>query len=211
MNADPNIVNRKNFVAAYTRSPMPPADEEVHRHEDELEEDEEHEQVEAEEGAHHPGFEQEHPREVRLLVVVRIRREERQREQDSGEHDEQQRDPVDTDEPGDPPVLDPLVLGDELEASLAAVEGGDQPEAHRAGDDCRQPGDQLDEIGSASRGITTSAPAAGATIRAVRIGKLATIHCAPRPRHDPPAQLPATRSLAVARSHEARVYRAAFI
>ena len=89
----------------------PAADEEVHRHEHDLEEDEEHEQVEAEERAHHPGLEQEHPGEVRLLVVVRVGGEERQREQDPGEHDEQQRDAVDAEVPGDAPVLDPRVLG----------------------------------------------------------------------------------------------------
>ena len=94
----------------------PAADEEVHRHEDDLEEDEEDEQVEAEERAHHPGLEQEHPGEVGLLVVVRVGREERQREEDAGEHDEQQRDAVDAEVPGDAPVLDPLVLGHELEA-----------------------------------------------------------------------------------------------
>ena len=50
----------------------PAADEEVHRHEHDLEEDEEHEQVEAEEAAHHAGLEQQQPGEVRLVVVVRV-------------------------------------------------------------------------------------------------------------------------------------------
>ena len=46
----------------------PPADQEVHRHEHDLEEHEEQEQVEAEERAHHAGLEQQQPREVRLVL-----------------------------------------------------------------------------------------------------------------------------------------------
>ena len=52
----------------------PSADQEVHRHEHDLEEDEEHEQVEAEEAAHHAGLQQQQPRQVRPLVVVRVDR-----------------------------------------------------------------------------------------------------------------------------------------
>ena len=95
----------------------PATDEEVHRDEHDLEEDEEHEEVEAEEAAHHPRLQDEQPGEVRLDVVVGIDGDHRQREQQPGQHDEEQRDAVDAEVPGDPPLLDPGVLGDELEAS----------------------------------------------------------------------------------------------
>ena len=50
MNAEPNIVNRKNLRRRVDALGVAPtADEEVHRHEHDLEEDEEQEQVEAEE------------------------------------------------------------------------------------------------------------------------------------------------------------------
>ena len=98
----------------------PPADEEVHRHEHDLEEDEEHEQVEAEEAAHHAGLEQQQPGEVRLLVVMWVGAEDGEREQHAGQHDEEQRDPVDAEVPRDAPLLDPRVLRDELEPGVVA-------------------------------------------------------------------------------------------
>ena len=88
----------------------PAADEEVHRHEHDLEEHEEQEQVEADEAAHHAGFEQQHPRQVALVVVVRVDAGDHQREQHAGEHDQEQRDAVDAEVPRDAPRLDPRVL-----------------------------------------------------------------------------------------------------
>ncbi len=101
----------------------PAADEEVHRHEHDLEEQEEHEQVEAEEGAHHACLEQQHPGEVRLVVVVRVDPDERQGEEHTGEHDEEEGDAVDAEVPGDPPRLDPRVLRHELVAGFTGLEG----------------------------------------------------------------------------------------
>ncbi len=55
MNAEPNIVYRKNFVAAYLRSAYAPTDDqEVHRHQHELEHHEEQEEVERDERPRHP-------------------------------------------------------------------------------------------------------------------------------------------------------------
>ncbi len=100
----------------------PSADEEVHRHEHDLEEHEEQEQVEADERADDAGLEQQDPGGVRLLVVMRVGTEQGDREQHAREHDEEQRDAVDTDVPADAPLLDPLVLRRELVARLAALE-----------------------------------------------------------------------------------------
>ena len=79
----------------------PPPDEEVHRHEHDLEADEEQEEVERRKVPMHAGLEQQDPRGVGLLVVVALDAEQREREQDAGEHDEEQRDAVDAEVPRD--------------------------------------------------------------------------------------------------------------
>ena len=89
----------------------PAADEEVHRHEHDLEEDEEHEQVEAEEAC--PSRRPRAAASRRGRACRRgagRRRAIDEREQHAGEHDEEQRDAVDAEVPGDPPRLDPRVL-----------------------------------------------------------------------------------------------------
>src|SRR3546814_5475920 len=69
----------------------PPADEEVHRHQDQLEHDEEHEQVERAEDTDACALEQEQPGVVRLLVVVGGHRDHREGEQQAGHDDQEQR------------------------------------------------------------------------------------------------------------------------
>ena len=125
----------------------PPADQEVHRHEHDLEEDEEDEEVEAEEAAHQPGLQQEQPGEVRLLAVVRVGTEDRQREQQARQHDEEQGDAVDPEVPRDPPLLDPGVLRHELEAGVGGVELDEQPHAESSREDTGQQPDELDQLG----------------------------------------------------------------
>ena len=148
----------------------PAADEEVHRHEHDLEEDEEHEQVEAEERTEHAGLEHEHPPVVLLevaperrcfpggvrrfgagIAVVRVGADDGEREQHAGEHDEQQRDAVDAEVPRDAPLRDPLVDGHELEAGVAGVEVAEQPDRQRAGDHGGAEADEAHEVGSPVR------------------------------------------------------------
>ena len=130
----------------------PPADEEVHRHEHDLEEDEEEEQVEAEERPHHAGLQHQHPGEIRLLVMMRIDAGDHDRKQQSGQDHHEQRDAVDAEVPADSPLLDPRVLGHELESAVGGLERGEQPDAHRGRDDRREQCDQLRELGTRSCG-----------------------------------------------------------
>ena len=114
----------------------PTSDEEVHGDQHDLPEDEEQEEVESEEHAEAPGLEDEHPRRVRLDVVVGVGTREGEREQDSGEHDEEQRDSVDPEVPGDAPLLDPDVVRSELEPRCARGElvqrvAGEDEHGHR--------------------------------------------------------------------------------
>lgn len=122
----------------------PVADEEVHRDEDDLEEDKEQEQVQAQEAAHHSGLQEQQPREIGLFVVVWIDSDDHEREQDAREHDEEERDAVDTEVPGDTPLCDPRVLGDELKTRLPRGELDQHPDAHRPGRNARHEGTQLD-------------------------------------------------------------------
>ena len=73
----------------------PPGDEEVRRHQRQLEEQEEQEHVEAREGADGRGLEQEEPAERGARAQPLGGAEDRDRHDDRGEHDEQHRDPVD--------------------------------------------------------------------------------------------------------------------
>ena len=77
--------------------------------------------------------EHEHPRRVGLGIVLGLHAPQRQREEQAGEHDEEQRDPIDAQVPRDPERLDPVVLRDELEAVVVHVELGHEP--HRDGTD----------------------------------------------------------------------------
>ena len=67
----------------------PSSDEEVHGHQHHFEAEEENHQVEDAENAHHPGFQQEHPREVRGLVVARVDGHQGNREKESGKDDQE--------------------------------------------------------------------------------------------------------------------------
>ena len=120
----------------------PAADEEIHRHEDDFEEQEEEEKIEADETAHHTRLEDEHPSEVALVIVVRVDSDNDEREQQSGENDEEQRDAVDTDVPTDSPIADPRMLRDELESGVGGFERRKQPHAETgrgdAGNECNE-------------------------------------------------------------------------
>ena len=122
-----------------------------------------------------PGLEQQHPRQVPLVVVVRIDADDDQREQHAGQHDEEQRDAVDAEVPRDAPRLDPRVLADELEAGVGRVERRQRPDAS-ARRSARWPDSAASLIHSGRRldsSVTSSAPDGRDDARAcVRIGKL---------------------------------------
>ncbi len=86
----------------------PDPDDEVHRDQHRLEEDEEQEEVEGEESPDHPRFE-EQGEDHELLGSFRDRggSAECDRDQERGEHQHRQRDPVDPQVPVDPPRLVP--------------------------------------------------------------------------------------------------------
>ena len=77
----------------------PTTDQEIHRHQNDFEHDKKQEQVEREKRTHDAGLQQQHPRQVRSFIVVRIDTDDHQRKQDAGEHDQEQRDAVDTEVP----------------------------------------------------------------------------------------------------------------
>ncbi len=112
----------------------PTADQEVHRHQHDLEEEEEQEQVEGHEHAHRAGHQDHQPQVVGLRIVVVVGGEDGDGEQDAAQHDEEQRDPVDTEEPLQAEVFHPGGAGHELETGLGLVELGQHPQRHGAGD-----------------------------------------------------------------------------
>ncbi len=93
----------------------PDADDEVHRDQHRLEEDEEKEEVEGQEGADHAGLEEQRVHHE-LLGPIRDRRRCSQgdRDQQSGEDHHRKRDPVDPEIPGDSPRLVPGHIDDVL-------------------------------------------------------------------------------------------------
>ena len=88
----------------------PTADQEIHRHEHNFEKHEEQKQVEAHERAHHACLQDEHPRQIRALVMVRVDPGDYQWKQNSGEHHEKQRNAVNAEMPRNTPGWNPLVL-----------------------------------------------------------------------------------------------------
>ncbi len=128
----------------------PPADEEVHRDEHDLEAQEEDDQVEAGEHAHHAAFEDQHPGVVGAAVVPRVGGQDGDREQDPRQGDEEQRDPVYAEQPGDAELLDPCMAAAELEAVDSGVEGGEQPQRERSGRHRGEHGHQLQQFRAAA-------------------------------------------------------------
>ena len=88
-------------------SVTPVSDQEIHRHEHDLEEHKEHEQVECNEHTKTTGLQNQQPRVVRLGTVLGNDGVDRQWEQQHGQHDEPQRDAVDPRQPADAERLDP--------------------------------------------------------------------------------------------------------
>ncbi len=113
-------------------SVAPAADEEVHRHQHDLEHHEEKEQVQGEEYTDAPGLQQQHPGQVGLGVVMGPHPDHGNREQQAGEHDQEQRDPVHAEVPGDAELLDPGALLGQLEAGVADIESDEQRHAQGA-------------------------------------------------------------------------------
>ena len=110
------------------------ADDEVHRDEDDFEEDVEQEHVERGEDADHPGLQGEDQREVAADRSPAVRRDlvdlvpggdHHDRHQQRRERDQHQRDAVDADLVVDAERLDPVVLLEELVAGLVLLEVDD--------------------------------------------------------------------------------------
>jgi hypothetical protein len=127
----------------------PSGDDEVHRHEHDLEEHEEQDEIEAQEHTEERGLEHEHPHRVRLHTRRdRLRREQPDREQQRGQGDHEEADAVDAHDVADAERGDPLMVLDELVTTSAGVEAvqqvADEAERGRRGD---VPGG-LHELGS---------------------------------------------------------------
>ncbi len=98
----------------------PHADQQVHRDERDLEEHEEQQEVEGEEHTEQAGLEDQHRHHVRLHVLRDGGRgQDGDREQQRGQHDQQQRDAVDTHVPGEVPRFVPEHALGELETGFA--------------------------------------------------------------------------------------------
>ena len=93
----------------------PARDQEVHRHEHDLEEHEEHEEIEGDEHPEATSLEDQQPGEVGLGAVFGVDGDDREREQQHGQHDQPQRNAVDAGQPRDAERLDPRLLAGELE------------------------------------------------------------------------------------------------
>jgi hypothetical protein len=103
---EPAMVYRKNLIAAYIRrGAAPDADQEVHRHQGELPEDEEQEQVLGQEHTHHAHFQQqEEDHEILDPLLDRLPgRQDRDRGQEGGQQHQQDAQPIDAHEIGDIP------------------------------------------------------------------------------------------------------------
>ena len=139
---------QEELVGGVDAPAVPPEpDQVVHRHEDELEEGEEHHQVECAEHAHRSGHQHQQPPVVGLRVVVDLRPEHGDREDHTGQHHQEQRDAVDPEVHRDAQVADPRLVDDELVAGVAGIERGEHVDRHGAGDDAGDHGDLLEQVG----------------------------------------------------------------
>ena len=127
----------------------PPGDHEVHRHEGELEEDEEQQQVEREEAPEAAGFEHEDPGDEGLVRRPLPRSREGDGEQQPGHQHEEERDAVHAEAPGDPEGGDPLMARDEL---VTAVAGRESHRRRRGDAEHRERGDEADHLHEAPLG-----------------------------------------------------------
>ena len=99
----------------------PAGDDEVHRHQGELEEQEEHDQVERHEAAEARRLEHEHPHHERPGVRPHLARQQHHGEQHRRHEDQEQRDPVHPEMPRDAERRRPFVLRDEAVPALPAL------------------------------------------------------------------------------------------
>ena len=126
----------------------PRADEEVHRQQHDLEEDEEQDQVLGDEGAGHAHLQDEDQHQEGLDVArlrhVPERVDDRHEGDEARQHVQRQADPVDTDRVVGVDGLDPRGIGEELQArGLVEVELGHRVDAHGERRQRRDEGDLL--------------------------------------------------------------------
>ena len=118
----------------------PDPDEEVHRDEHRIPEDVEEEQIDRDEHAEHGGLEREHEEREQLDVLVHRlpRAEERQRRQETGQHDQKQADAVDADQVLNPEHRHPGVGLDKLVVGAGRIEPPPEHERHSKGQERRR-------------------------------------------------------------------------
>ena len=111
---------------AVARSPA--ADQEVERHQHQVEEDDEERQILGQEGAQHRGLGERHPEveEPLALVLAEGSDERAGHPGERRQHDHEQVEAVDPELVADAELGDPLVVGDVLEPIGARVEVGEQ-------------------------------------------------------------------------------------
>jgi hypothetical protein len=143
--ADPKSVEEELHRRVDAVLVAPPGDQEVHGNEDDLEEEEEHQQVEGHEDAEAPGLEQQHPTDVVLDVLLHDRADDGQREEDAGQDDEPERDAVDAELPGDAELADPVVRLQVLEAVGPGFEVDGDEDRDDGGGQREEQADEADE------------------------------------------------------------------
>ena len=123
----------------------PAGDDEVRRHERELEHEEEDDEVERQEAPHHRRLEQEDPGEVGPGVLAVAPEDDGEREQQRGEQHQEDGDAVDPEVPAHAEAgAGVLVVRDELEAAVVHLHGDEGQD----GDDGRGERDeQRDDVG----------------------------------------------------------------
>jgi hypothetical protein len=126
------------------------------------------------------GFEQQHPRQVALVVVVRVDPRDGEREQDPGEHHEEQRDAVDAEVPGDAPrrsIQECLLTN--WKSGVADLKANSTHSVMPPVSTLVSSADDLHEIGRRLESATSSAPTAGTSTSMVRIGNSVACITAP--------------------------------
>ncbi len=125
----------------------PAGDDEVGRHERQLEHEEEHEQVERQEAAHHRGLQQEHPGEVDPAVLAVAPEDDGDGEEHRGHQDQEDRDAVDAEVPVHPErAAGVLVVRDQLEPAVVHLHGDEGRDGEAQRHERRDEGERVGEL-----------------------------------------------------------------
>ena len=125
----------------------PPGDDEVGRYERQLEHEEEDEQVERQEAAHHGGLEQEQPGEVDAAVLAVASEDDGDGEEQRRHQDQEDGDAVDAEVPVHPErAARVLVVRDQLEPAVAHLHGDEGRDGEAQRDERRDEGERVGEL-----------------------------------------------------------------